>query len=405
MVRLVDEWVHDPAPAEEGLDEAELRAQDPEFQAAMEAIRFNEKVAARADFLRIDETARLRLRAEKVAGTNFDDHYLTRHQLGTLPAPDPLIKGVLPRHAYGILRGRDHSLKSFTALDWACCLATGKSWQDRDVTQTPVLYIAGEGAHGISSRVDAWEYAWGRTVDDNMLTTRRTALNLHQPGPAFDHLLDHIRARGYGLVIIDTLRRVSGAADGNGSEMGLVIDNLDLIKQATDNGTVLTVAHTDKGDHDTRGYSGIEDDADFVWAAKRDQEFLTLELTKMKDGPDGHQIHLIATRTLNSLTLSGTSGPGEINTTEHQTKILDALRLMMDDEVTGTALMSTAGFASGQKATFYRALKELVEAGHVAKLKHGRTTYYALPTLFNEPPADPGPEPTDPPDADPQLEG
>ena len=65
-------------------------------------------------------------------------------------------------------------------------------------------------------------------------------------------------------------------------------------KPPTD-GTVLAVAHTDKGDHDTRGYSGIEDDADVVWAPNASDMFLTLELTKMKDGPDGRTVHLEAT--------------------------------------------------------------------------------------------------------------
>lgn len=383
-VKIADDWIRDPEVAR-GAEQ--LDAEEREAAELLAEDTHRRLVTAKKKELRALDDARAELRAEKIAGTNFDEQYLTRNQLEALPAPSPLVRGVLPRHSYGILRGRDHSLKSFTAVDWACCLATGKPWQDHDVAQVPVLYIAGEGAHGIRGRIDAWEYAWGRTVDDRMLTVRRTALNLHQPGPAFDHLLERLAEHRYGLVIVDTLRRVSGAADGNGSEMGLVVDNLDRIKQATDDGSVLAIAHTDKGDHDTRGYSGIEDDADFVWAAKRDQDYLTLELTKMKDGPDGHRIHLVTQRTLNSLTLSGIDGPAAVSTTENQTRILDALRIM-PDEVTGPDLMSTAGFTTGQKATFYRALKDLIEAGHVSPIKHGRAKYYSLPGLLDEQPED-----------------
>ena len=118
-----------------------------------------------------------------------------------------------------------------------------------------------------------------------MFTVRTAALNLHQPGPAFDHLVGHVAGGGYGLVVVDTLRRVSGAADGNSSEMGLVVDSLDAIKRATDRGTVLTVAHTDKGDHDTRGFSGVEDDADVVWAARRDDMLLTLNSPSSRTVP------------------------------------------------------------------------------------------------------------------------
>lgn len=340
---------------------------------ALRQIQFNEHVAKKTRELQILEAARARLRAEKAATVDFDSLFLTRAQLSDLPKAEPLIHRVLPRHSYAILRGRDHSYKSFVAVDWACSLATGKPWHGHTTHQTPVLYIAGEGAHGLHQRVEAWEYAWGRRADS--LTIRRSALNLHQPGPAFDHLLDHIATNRYGLVVVDTLRRVSGAADGNSSEMGAVVDNLDRIKRATADGTVLAVAHTDKGDHDTRGYSGIEDDADVIWAAKRDHEALTLELTKMKDGPDGRTIHLTAQPVLESLILNGSDGTPTGNTTESQTAIVEALRLIPDDRATGPEVMSTAGL---RKPTFYRALKELKAAGHVLEHRQGQRIYYLL---------------------------
>jgi hypothetical protein len=363
----------------------QLEADDREANELERQNRFYQRVSEKADDLRILEAARARIQAEKAASTSYDDQYLDRAGLLDLTSPEPLIERVLPRHAYGILRGRDHSFKSFVAIDWALCLATGKPWLGHDVQPTRVMYIAGEGAHGLARRVEAWEYGWGRNVPADQFTLRRTALNLHQPGPAFDDLLNRIRDGGYGLVIVDTLRRVSGAADGNSSEMGLVIDNLDRIKQATAEGTVLAVAHTDKGDHDTRGYSGIEDDADFVWAAKRDDMYLTLELTKMKDGPDGRTIPLIANRTLASLTLATTFDTGTVNTNESQVKILDTIRDLFPDGVTGTELRTTAGLA---KATFYRALRDLIDAGHITNTGTKKTPYYEIPTLFTEPTPD-----------------
>lgn len=371
--------------------DAELEADDAEASAMLAQTRFYENVSKEATRIRVREAAHERIRAEKVESTNFNDYYLDRAALLDLPTPDPLIEKVLPRHAYAILRGRDQSLKSFVAIDWACCLATGKPWQGHHTEPTRVLYIAGEGAHGLAARIAAWEYAWGRNVLPEMLTIRRAALNMHQPGPAFDHLLAHVTTGGYGLVIVDTLRRVSGAADGNSSEMGLVIDNLDRIKQATAGGSVLVVAHTGKSEgSDTRGFSGIEDDADVVWAAKRDEMFLTLELTKMKDGPDGRSIHLEATRTLTSLTLSGIDGPAQVNTTETQIKILDTIRDLFPDGVTGSELLATSGLA---KATFYRGVKDLLAAGHLVNTGDKRRKFYELPALTID--ADQGDKPTD----------
>ena len=50
---------------------------------------------------------------------NLDDEFLLGDQLDELPAPEPLIEGVLSRHAYGIICGRDATFKTFIALDWA----------------------------------------------------------------------------------------------------------------------------------------------------------------------------------------------------------------------------------------------------------------------------------------------
>ena len=50
---------------------------------------------------------------------SFDDEFLFGDQLDELPKAEPLIEGVLTRHAYSVLRGRDHSFKSFIALDWS----------------------------------------------------------------------------------------------------------------------------------------------------------------------------------------------------------------------------------------------------------------------------------------------
>jgi hypothetical protein len=358
--------------------DAELEDADREANEMLAATKHAEKVSEKVRDLRVLEDARARLRAEKVADTNFAEQFLTPAQLRDMPRPDPLISKVLPRHTYAILRGRDHSLKSFLAIDWSLCLATGKPWQDHQVEQTRVLYIAGEGAHGLAGRIEAWEYAWQERVPEDQFTIRQTALNLHQPGPAFDHLLDHVAAGSYGLVIVDTLRRVSGAADGNTSEMGLVVDNLDLVKQATDRGSVLVVAHTDKGDHDSRGYSGIEDDADVVWSAKRNDMLLDLELKKMKDGPDGRKLTLLAQPALGSLVLAGTDGTPAIDTNESQQQILEALNIMPPGGVTGPELMATAEL---KKPTFYRALNALVEQQHVVTTKNGRTRYYELPGL------------------------
>lgn len=306
----------------------------------------------------------------------YADLYLDRAQLDTLPTLRQLIDRVIPRHAYGLIIGRDGTFKSFVALDWACSLATGRPWQGRAVDPVRVLYIAGEGAYGIASRVTAWEQTWGRTVDPTMLTVRSAALNLHRPGPDFDHLLEHVATGDYGLVIIDTLRRVSGAADGNGSEMGPVIDNIDQIRRATLDGSVFVIAHTGKSDIDARGFSGIEDDADVVWKAKReDGNRLDLENTKSKDGPDGHTFHLHAREAHGSLILEEAGATVPV-ATESQVRLLDTMRTSFPTGGYSGQIHEASGIP---KSTYYRVIASLLESGHLVNTGTKHRPFYELP--------------------------
>lgn len=262
-------------------------------QVVMEAsatLDLDPEAATRTLRARLDEVVRHAGRT----GPSFEDEFLRADQLESLPTPEPLITDVLARHTYSILRGRDATFKSFVALDWSLCLATGTPWQGKPAQRVRVLYVAGEGAHGVAARVRAWEAATGITVDPDWFVVRRSAVNLYRGGPEFDHLLAYVRDGDVGLVVLDTLRRMSGGAEGNGSDMGTVVDNIERLKRETAEGSVLTITHTDKGDNDSRGFSGIEDDADLVWSAKRENNTNEVALTceKMKDGPDGHRFEL-----------------------------------------------------------------------------------------------------------------
>jgi hypothetical protein len=79
--------------------------------------------------------------------------------------PDPvfLIDGVLVQNSLAVLYAPWASFKSFLALDWALCLATGLPWGNRLVIQSNVLYMAGEGAAGMKNRIAAWKHHHGIT--------------------------------------------------------------------------------------------------------------------------------------------------------------------------------------------------------------------------------------------------
>lgn len=273
--------------------------------------------------------------------------------------PGALIAGVLPRHAYAVLRGRDGSFKTFAALDWALCVATGTPWHGHAVEQANVLFIAGEGAHGLDRRVQAWEEANGVKVPQDALSILPRPVDLHA-GTEVNGLAREIRERAIGLVIVDTLRRVSGAADGNSSAMGTVVDNLARLRRETGDGSVLVLAHTGKDDSDTRGFSGIEDDADAVWHARRDganRERLILRNTKQKDMRPHVDVVLHAQAVGDSLALM--HGDTDVDSVE------GAIVVALGEAAAGLGGGELFEVIGGARRTFYRSLNKLVDAGQI----------------------------------------
>lgn len=322
--------------------------------------------------------ARALLDAERARESTLTTELLDATDLDKLPHPEPLIEGVIDRHTYVILRGRDSTYKTFVALDWACCLATGTPWHGRRTEQVNVLYVAAEGAYGLNKRIRAWETHNRVTIPAGALTVLPRGVNLHS-GHELPPLLQVIRERSVGLVVADTLRRMSGRADGNGSDMGAVVDNLDAIRRATTHGSVLALAHTGKSDVDTRGFSGIEDDADTVWHAQRDDDSqaMTLALAKAKDAPDGTRITVRPLPAAESIVLVGHT-PCERETAggRNETAICQVLLNRGPHE---PATSSQLWDESGLKRTVgFEALNALIKRGVVVGEGTGNRRRYRL---------------------------
>jgi hypothetical protein len=294
--------------------------------------------------------------------------YLTRTDLEELPEPEWIIPGVLTRYAYAVLRGRDHSYKTFIALSWAASIATGRPWIGKPVKQGRVLYVAGEGANGLSTRLSAWEYAWHdrQRIDEHAFTTRDQAVNLFAAGADLDELVDKIEREGYALVVIDTLNKCSGGADVNGPQANAILHSIERIKRATADGSVLVLAHTGKSDEDVRGWSALEDDADIVWHAKADDGAITLANTKMKEAAASPTMSLatLSIPEADSLVLQHDDGftrPSDL--TDSQKQLLETFREAFSESgATKRELLDASGLP---RSTFYHALNALKRSGDV----------------------------------------
>jgi len=214
---------------------------------------------------------------------------LTRSELEQLPDPESLIDGVLEKGTIVALSGKFGTCKSFLALDWAACIATGRKWKGHKTEQGPVLYIAAEGGFGQRDRVTAWENANECRIPDSEfhLIPKPVQLANRQH---IDQLIELIATEAYDLVIVDTQSRCTVGVDENSAkDMGQVLDNVYRLRDAVEEAgtTVILVHHLGKNAAaGGRGSTVIESGVDSAYSTIRSNGIVTLSCVKRKDGPD-----------------------------------------------------------------------------------------------------------------------
>lgn len=199
------------------------------------------------------------------------------------------VKGFLETDSMGLIYGPPKTGKSFIAIDWACCIATGTPWNGRKVKQGAVFYLAGEGHNGLSRRFAAWSLSKGITLKGAPLAVSNKAAPLTEYGAADKVLqaIDHLaKATGQdpAVIVVDTLARNFGADENSTEDMNTFVRHLDEIR-AHWKCTVLVVHHTgkDKG-RGARGNSALTGAIDAGYMIDRDElGNVNLEPTEMKD--------------------------------------------------------------------------------------------------------------------------
>jgi len=199
-------------------------------------------------------------------------------------APDFLIKTLFESNALGQIFGATGSGKSFVVLDMAYCIAAGLDYHGLAVKQGNVAYICGEGFRAIGRRVKALQNKYDADVDGKLFISE-------QPGAFIDigvtsEVAEAIKEIGnVNLVIIDTYHRNMGGGNENSADdFGLVLRNIDAFQKPL-NVAVLIVHHSGHMETNrSRGSSAIRAAMDFEYQVNKNNNTVTLEPTKIKDG-------------------------------------------------------------------------------------------------------------------------
>ena len=187
-----------------------------------------------------------------------------------------LIKGWLQEQALIMVHGPSGGGKTFVVLDWCLNIAsTNKQWFDNKVKDGSVVYLAGEGHHGLRGRIAAWKQH-NQVTKLNMWLSR-DGCNLNTP-EGYNRVLKSIRDLPAipKLIVVDTLHRFLLGDENKSQDAKSMLDACSALMSEF-NCSVALVHHTgvnEDAQHRARGSS--------AWRGALDIEISIVPATESK---------------------------------------------------------------------------------------------------------------------------
>ena len=174
------------------------------------------------------------------------------------PAPISwLVKGWVQDHALIMVHGPSGGGKTFVVLDWCLRMASGMSeWCGLKVKPGSVVYLAGEGHHGLRGRIAAWKSQHSTGTLSMWLS--KDGCDLNKP-EGYIKVAEQLRTLPATpkLVVVDTLHRFLDGDENSPLDTKTMIDACNRIMNEFDCSVIL-VHHTgvsEEAQHRARGSS------------------------------------------------------------------------------------------------------------------------------------------------------
>ena len=209
-----------------------------------------------------------------------------------IPSTQRLIDPYLPLGGQIVLAALPKTFKTFVALHWACCVATGNLCFGRPVRKGKVLYIALESYYGVLRRKEAWRKKHGYSKADlDNLVCITVPINFAEYAST-DKVLPDLAAQAFrpDFIVIDTwFKSTAGAKVSDQAEMTAALARLTAFqktleevtefKDALPLVTVLILAHTDKKGIDLFGSVAQFANCDVLYMLNRQEQALEVTLS------------------------------------------------------------------------------------------------------------------------------
>ena len=174
--------------------------------------------------------------------------------------PAPLswsLKRWLPSTGLVMMHGPSGGGKTFVVLDWCLAIAAGLDERmGHKVNQGTVVYLAGEGHHGLRGRIAVWKQH--NQVDSLNMFLSRDGCDLNTPD-GYQRVVENIRSTDEkpALIVVDTLHRFLAGDENSAQDTKTMLDACSALIAEFDCCVVL-VHHTgvnSEAQHRARGSS------------------------------------------------------------------------------------------------------------------------------------------------------
>ena len=201
------------------------------------------------------------------------------------PAPISwLVKHWIQKDALIMVHGPSGGGKTFVVLDWCLRMASGMAeWCGQKVKPGRIVYLAGEGHHGLRGRIAAWKHRHQAGSLSMWLSRDGCDLNTAE---GYLKVVEQVRALGYSpeVIVVDTLHRFLNGDENSAQDAKTMLDACNRLMSEFGCSVVL-VHHTgvsDEAQHRARGSSAWRGALDIEISIVPGKEGVPMQIVQRK---------------------------------------------------------------------------------------------------------------------------
>ena len=225
------------------------------------------------------------------------DWLIAADDFSAQPAPISwLVKRWLQNNALIMVHGPSGGGKTFVVLDWCLRMASGaQEWCGHKVKAGNVVYLAGEGHHGLRGRVAAWKHH--HQAGHLAMWLSKDGCDLNTP-TGYLQVVEHLRSlpENPAVIVVDTLHRFLAGDENSAQDAKTMLDACNSLMNEF-GCSVILVHHTgvaEEAQHRARGSSAWRGALDIEISIVPGKDGVPMQIVqrKSKDAELAQTVHV-----------------------------------------------------------------------------------------------------------------